>query len=52
MAEPQSVLDLARQDAQELHKKISANISRAEHATWSDIKDTQADVKIQSVTYK
>jgi len=52
MAEPQSVLDLARQDAQELHKKISANISRAEHATWSDIKDTQADVKALAVKMK
>lgn len=45
MSEPQSVLELARKDAQELHKKISENILRAEHATWSDIKDTQADVK-------
>lgn len=45
MTQPQSVLERARQDAQELHKKISANISRSEHATWSDIKDTQADVK-------
>lgn len=44
MTQPQSVLELLRQDAQELHKKISANIMRAEHATWSDIKDTQADV--------
>lgn len=44
MSEPQSVLELLRHDAQELHKKISANISRAEHATWSDVKDMQSDV--------
>ncbi len=52
MTKPQSVLELARNDAQELHKKISANIRKAEHATWSDIKDTQADVKALAVKMK
>lgn len=52
MTQPQTVLELLRQDAQELHKKISANISRAEHATWSDIKDTQADVKALAAKMK
>lgn len=52
MTEQQSVLELARSDAQELHKKISANISRAEHATWSDVQDAQADVKALAVKMK
>lgn len=44
MTRPQTVLDLARHDAQELHKKISANISKAEHATWADVKAVQAEI--------
>ena len=36
-------LDLARRDAQELHKKISANIAKAEAATWADVQTVQTD---------
>lgn len=35
--------DLVRRDAQDLHKKISANIARAEAATWADVKTLQND---------
>jgi hypothetical protein len=34
-------LDLVRRDAQALHKKISANIGKAEAATWADVKAVQ-----------
>lgn len=44
MTKPQTVLEMARHDAQELHKKISANIARAEKATWADVKAAQADI--------
>lgn len=44
MTKPQTVLEMARHDAQELHKKISANIAKAEHATWADVKTVQADI--------
>jgi hypothetical protein len=44
MTEPQTVLEKARHDAQELHKKISANIASAEQATWADVKAVQADI--------
>lgn len=44
MTKPQTVLELARHDAQELHKKISGNIAKAEQATWADVKAVQADV--------
>jgi hypothetical protein len=44
MTKPQTVLEMARNDAQELHKKISADITKAEHATWADVKAVQADV--------
>jgi hypothetical protein len=44
MTNPQTVLELARHDAQELHKKISANVSKAEHATWADVKAVQAEI--------
>jgi hypothetical protein len=36
-------LDLVRRDAQDLHKKISANIAKAETATWADVQAVQAD---------
>jgi len=36
-------IDLVRRDAQELHKKISANIAKAEAATWADVQAVQAD---------
>ncbi len=44
MTKPQTMLEKARHDAQELHKKISANIAKAEHATWADVKAVQADI--------
>jgi hypothetical protein len=44
MTKPQTVLEVARHDAQELHKKISANIAKAEHATWADVKAVQAEI--------
>jgi hypothetical protein len=44
MTKPQTVLEMTRHDAQELHKKISANIAKAEQATWADVKAVQADV--------
>lgn len=44
MTKPQTVLETARHDAQDLHKKISANIAKAEHATWADVKAVQADI--------
>lgn len=36
-------LDIARRDAQELHKKISANIAKAEKASWADVAAIQAE---------
>jgi hypothetical protein len=36
-------LDLIRRDAQDLHKKISANIAKAEAATWADVQAVQAE---------
>ena len=36
-------LDLVRRDAQDLHKKISANIAQAEKATWADVQTVQID---------
>jgi hypothetical protein len=44
MTKPQTVLELARHDAQALHKKISANIAKAETATWADVKAVQAEI--------
>ena len=44
MTKPQTVLELARHDAQQLHKKISGNIAKAEHATWADVKAVQAEI--------
>jgi hypothetical protein len=43
MTKSQTVLEMTRQDAQELHKKISANIAKAEASTWADIKAAQTD---------
>lgn len=43
MTKQMTHLDVARRDAQELHKKISANIARAETATWAEVKTLQAD---------
>ena len=44
MTDPQTTLELARHDAQALHKKISGSIARAEQATWAEVKVMQADV--------
>jgi hypothetical protein len=44
MTKQQTLLEMARHDAQELHKKISANIANAEHATWAEVKEVQSDV--------
>lgn len=44
MTKPHTVLEMARIDAQNLHKKISANIAKAENATWADVKAVQADI--------
>jgi hypothetical protein len=43
MTKPQTVLEMARHDAQTLHKKISANMAKSEKATWADVKAVQAD---------
>jgi len=43
MTKPQSVLDLARHDAQELHKKISDNMAQAKAATWADVHAVQTE---------
>ncbi len=43
MTKPQSVLEMTRHDAQDLHKKISANMAEAEKATWAHVKAAQAD---------
>lgn len=52
MTNPQSMIDKARHDAQELHKKISANIAKAEKATWADVKAVQADINTLGSTMK
>ena len=44
MTKSQTALEMTRHDAQELHKKISANIPQAQHATWVDVKAVQADM--------
>lgn len=44
MTKPHTVLEMTRIDAQNLHKKISANIAKAEHATWADVKAVQEDI--------
>ena len=38
-----SIFEQARDDAKALHKKIGANIAKAEASTWADIRATQAD---------
>jgi hypothetical protein len=52
MTNPQSMIEKARHDAQELHKKISANIAKAEKATWTDVKAVQADINTLGSTMK
>jgi hypothetical protein len=43
MTHAQTVLELAHKDAQELHKKISGNIAKAEAATWADVHAMQVE---------
>ena len=43
MSKPQTVLEVARHDAQEHHKKVSGNIAKAGQATWSHVKAVQAE---------
>lgn len=52
MTNPQTMTEKARHDAQELHKKISANIAKAEKATWADVKAVQADINTLGSTMK
>ena len=52
MTEPHTVLEMTRIDAQNLHKKISANMAKAEKATWADVKASQADIKALVVKMK
>jgi dUTPase len=52
MTKPHTVLETARIDAQELHKKISANMAKAEHATWADVKAVQADINALGLKMK
>jgi hypothetical protein len=52
MTKPHELLEMARIDAQNLHKKISANMAKAEKATWADVKAVQADVNALGVKMK
>ncbi len=52
MTKPHTVLEMTRIDAQNLHKKISANMAKAEHATWADVKAVQADINTLGVKMK
>ena len=52
MTKPLTHLDLARRDAQELHKTITANIALAEKATWADVQKVQADAAALAVRMK
>jgi hypothetical protein len=52
MTKPHTVLEMTRIDAQNLHRKISANMASAEHATWADVKALQADINALVVKMK
>ena len=52
MTKPQTMLEKTRHDAQELHKKISGNVAKEEHATWADVKAVQADINALGVKMK
>jgi hypothetical protein len=43
MAKPFTILEQARHDAQQLHKKISDSMAKTEAKTWADVKAVQAD---------
>jgi hypothetical protein len=52
MTKPHTILEMTRIDAQNLHRKISANMASAEHATWADVKALQADINALVVKMK
>jgi hypothetical protein len=52
MTKPHTVLEMTRIDAQNLHKKISANMAKAEDATWAEVKAVQADINALGVKMK
>ena len=52
MTKPQTVLEMARHDAQKLHEKINDDIAKAGHATWADVTSVQADVAALVVKMK
>ena len=41
MTKPHPILDTARQDAQDLHKTISADIAKQTAAIWADVQAAQ-----------
>ena len=45
MTKTQTTVEKAGWDAQELHKKISVSIAKAEQATWADVKAVQDDIR-------
>lgn len=44
MTNDHSLLENAQIEAQGLHRKINANISKAEASTWADVKAVQTDI--------
>lgn len=52
MTKPKTMLEMARHDAQELHKKISGNIAKAQAAGWPDVKTVQADANALAIKMK
>ena len=42
MTKQQSVLEMTRREARDLHKLISANICNADHATWAERRTLKA----------
>ncbi|MCW1919947.1 hypothetical protein NX862_14395 [Rhodobacter sp. KR11] len=52
MTKPQTVLEMVRHDAQDLHRKISANLAKAASASWADVEAVQADAAALSAKMK
>lgn len=52
MTRTHTVLEMTRIDAQNLHKKISANMAKAEQASWADVKAVQADINALAAKMK
>lgn len=46
MTKPHTMLDTARLDAQNLHKKISENIAKAKAATWAEVQAVQGEAAV------